>query len=144
MFGHHSLRTLSSGGPGVRLGADVDALLRRHRGVVAYVAGHEHQNRIEPHGSFWEIVTASHLEWPQQSRVIELAETGSGIAIYTTAIDHAGPPQPGKPGLDRLVSIARELSFNEPQAENGEDGWVDRRGTTLDRKTTLPVPNPYR
>ena len=47
--------------------------------VLAYVAGHEHRNRIEAHGltgggGFWEIVTASHLDWPQQARVIELAD----------------------------------------------------------------------
>ncbi len=110
--------------------------------MIAYVAGHEHQNRIEPHGTFWEIVTASHLEWPQQSRVIELAETSGALAIYATAIDHTGPPRPGK-GLGRLVSIARELSFNEPQAENGENGRPDRRGTPADRNVALLIPRPY-
>jgi hypothetical protein len=43
----------------------------------------------------------------------------------------------------RLASIGRELSFNEPQAENGEDGFPDRRGTALDRNVILPVPNSY-
>lgn len=144
VFGHHSLRTMNAVVSSVRLGPEVEALLRRHPGVIAYVAGHEHRNRIEPHGTFWEIVTASHLEWPQQSRVIELAELQSGaLAIYTTGIDHAGPPRPTGSGSKRLASIARELSLNEPQAENGEDGRPDRRGTTLDRNTALLVPNPY-
>ena len=143
VFGHHSLRTMTVAGPSVRLGPDVEALFRRHRGVLAYVAGHEHQNRIEPHGTFWEIVTASHLEWPQQSRVIELAETSGALAIYATAIDHTGPPRPTGKGLGRLVSIARELSFNEPQAENGEDGRPDRRGTRADRNVALLLPRPY-
>ena len=144
VFGHHSLRSMTASGSGVRLGPDVDALLRRHRGVIAYVAGHEHRNRIEPHTRFWEIVTASHLEWPQQSRVVELANLENGtIAIYTTAIDHSAPPRPGKSGPQRLASIARELALNEPQAENGEDGSADRRGTRLDRNTTLLVPIPY-
>ncbi len=142
VFGHHSIRTMSSAAPGVRLGPEVEALLRSHRGVLAYVAGHEHQNRIEPHGTFWEIVTASHLEWPQQSRVIELAETSGGLAIYTTAIDHTGPARPSGRGLGRLVSIARELAFNEPQAENGENGWPDRRGTRADRNVALLLPRP--
>jgi hypothetical protein len=43
----------------------------------------------------------------------------------------------------RLASIARELSFNDPEAENGEDGWRDRRGTPLDRNVELLVANPY-
>jgi hypothetical protein len=53
----------------------VACLFLRHPSLVAYVAGHEHRNRIEPHeripgrpdaGGFWEIVTASHIQWPQQ------------------------------------------------------------------------------
>jgi hypothetical protein len=112
--------------------------------VIAYIAGHEHRNRIEAHGSYWEIVTASHLEWPQQSRVIELARLrNDALAIYTTAIDHSAPPRPTGRGPQRLASIARELALNEPQAENGEDGTPDRRGTPGDRNTTLVVPNPY-
>jgi metallophosphoesterase (TIGR03767 family) len=144
VFGHHSLRTLTATGSSVRLGPDVEALFLRHPGVIAYVAGHEHRNRIEPHTRFWEIVTASHLEWPQQSRVIELAVAQNGdLAIYTTAIDHTGPPRPTGKGSQRLASIARELSLNEPQAENGEDGWPDRRGTRPDRNASLLLPNPY-
>lgn len=145
VFGHHSLRTMNAPGPGVHNGAAVESLLRRHPSVIAYVAGHEHRNRIEPHGRFWEIVTASHLEWPQQSRVLEVAELRDGtIAIYTTAIDHAARPRPETArSVERLASIARELALNEPQAENGEDGWVDRRGTLLDRNVLLHVPKPY-
>jgi metallophosphoesterase (TIGR03767 family) len=145
VFGHHSLRTLTAPGEGVHLGPRVEALLRQHPGVIAYVAGHEHRNRIEPHGSFWEIVTASHLEWPQQSRVIEVAETrDGGLAVYTTAIDHAAPPRPARTGVQRLASIARELALNEPQAENGEDGRPDRRGAATDRNTALLLRHPYR
>jgi metallophosphoesterase (TIGR03767 family) len=144
VFGHHSLRTLNGPGTDVHDGAAVEALLRTHRAVIAYVAGHEHRNRIEPHGSFWEIVTASHLEWPQQSRVIEVADLRNGeLAIYATPIDHAAPPRPGRSGPQRLASIARELSLNEPQAENGEDGWPDRRGRPLDRNVSLLLPDPY-
>ena len=144
VFGHHSLRTLTAAGSSVRLGPDVEALLLRHPGVIAYVAGHEHRNRIEPHKSFWEIVTSSHLEWPQQSRVIELAELANGtLALYTTAIDHSAPPRPAAKGVQRLASIARELSLNEPQAENGEDGSADRRGGPDDRNAALIVPKPY-
>jgi hypothetical protein len=155
VFGHHSLRTLNAPGTGVHNGPAVEALLRDHPAVVAYVAGHEHQNRIEPHGTFWELVTASHLEWPQQSRVIELAQLQDGTtALYSTVIDHlasaraaarrqrsTGVQTPNE--VQRLASIARELSLNEPQAENGENGRPDRRGARLDRNVALLVPNPY-
>ena len=77
--------------------------------------------------------------------MIELAELQSGaLVIYTTAIDHTGPPRPAGKGPQRLASIARELSLNEPQAENGEDGQPDRRGTPADRNTALLLPKPYR
>ncbi len=158
VFGHHSIASMSAPGSGVRLGGEVEALLLQHRRVLAYVAGHEHQNRIEPHrrtggSGFWEIVTASHLDWPQQARVIELAELGDAFAIYTTAVDHLGPPVPPKAPrrpsriasaaeVQRLASIARELSFNDPQAENGDDGWPNRRGTRTDRNTALVIPRP--
>ena len=69
-------------------------------------------------------------------------------------IDHAAPPRPQRArttrrGLlsaaevSRLASIARELAFNNPQAENGENGFRDRRGTRLDRNVELLVPDPH-
>lgn len=158
VFGHHSIATMNASGPGVRLGADLEALLLRHRGVLGYVAGHEHQNRVQPHarpgggGGFWEIVTASHLDWPQQARVIEWAQRDDGsFVLYATVVDHLGParppPAPKRPGrvaspaeVQRLASIARELSLNDPQAENGEDGQPDRRGTRADRNVGLVIP----
>ncbi|HEX7254784.1 MAG TPA: hypothetical protein VF236_02550 [Gaiellaceae bacterium] len=158
VFGHHSLATMKAVGPGVQLGVNVEALLLRHRRVLAYIAGHEHQNRIQPHhraggGGFWEIVSASHLDWPQQARVIELAQHGDAFVIYATVVDHLGPPRPPaapkRPGriaspaeVQRLASIGRELAFNDPQVANGEDGWPDRRGTRNDRNAALVVPRP--
>jgi metallophosphoesterase (TIGR03767 family) len=159
VFGHHSVASMSATGSGVRLGADLEALLLAHRRVLAYVAGHEHQNRIQPHpraggGGFWEIVTASHLDWPQQARVIELTQHGDdAFVIYSTIVDHlgparppAGPRRPGKTAapaeVQRLASIGRELSFNDPQVENGEDGRPDRRGSRFDRNVALVIPRP--
>ena len=42
-------------------------LLLRHKWVVAFVNGHEHNNRVTPTGApsqdgFWEINTASHVD----------------------------------------------------------------------------------
>jgi hypothetical protein len=127
--------------------------------VIALVAGHSHRNRIRPYarpgGGFWEIVTSSHTDWPQQSRVVDLLDNRDGtLSIKTHVIEHEAPPRPGpaarKRGrllspaeVARLASIARELSFNDPQAENGEDGFPDRRGGRLDRNVELLLPNPY-
>jgi hypothetical protein len=60
-------------------------LVLRHPTVVGYVVGHEHDNRIRAvprsgvdgdtasgraGGGFWEIVTASHIDWPQQLELV--------------------------------------------------------------------------
>jgi metallophosphoesterase (TIGR03767 family) len=137
----------------------VRCLLLRHHSVIALVAGHSHRNRITPYartgGGFWEIVTSSHADWPQQSRTISLVDNGDGTLTLTTkVVEQSSPPRPGKrvrsrgrllapKEVTRLASIARELAFNDPQAENGEDGFADRRGTPLDRNVELLVPSPY-
>jgi metallophosphoesterase (TIGR03767 family) len=138
----------------------VRCLLARHSSVIALVAGHSHRNRITAYpraggGGFWEIVTSAHTDWPQQSRMIDLVDNRDGtLSIFTRVIEHAAPPRPQRVrrtrrGLlsarevSRLASIARELAFNNPQAENGEDGFPDRRGTRLDRNVELLVPHPH-
>jgi len=135
-------------------------LFSRHPSVIAVVVGHSHRNKITPYprtggGGFWEIVTSSHTDWPEQSRIIDLYDNRNGtLSIKTHVIEHKAPPRPGPPvrsrgrllspaEVTRLASIARELSFNDPHAENGEDGFPDRRGTSLDRNVELLVPNPY-
>ncbi|MGH3343461.1 MAG: hypothetical protein ACRDPK_11395 [Carbonactinosporaceae bacterium] len=126
-------------------------LFLRHPGVVAYVAGHEHENRVVPyeggaparHG-FWEITTAAHIDWPQQSRVIDLVDNHDGtLSLVATLVDHGAPPRPGGPGSAELASIARELAYNDPDAHNGEDAQPDARGGRGDRNVELLVQDPY-
>jgi metallophosphoesterase (TIGR03767 family) len=177
VFAHHALPSMTQRQSNVHYGltgscasaspldppaADetVRCLLHRHRSVIALVAGHSHRNRITPYartggGGFWEIVTSSHTDWPEQSRIIDLYDNGDGtLSITTRVIEHSAPPRPGQrvrsrgrplspKQMIRLASIARELSFNDPEAENGEDGWRDRRGMPLDRNVELLVANPY-
>ena len=145
-------------------------LLLRHPSAIAFVNGHEHENRIDPfprrgedrnqaEGGFWEINTASHIDWPQQTRVLDLVDNRDGsFSIFTTMVDHSGPPNPGgAPPSDgrgqavdatqRLASMARELSFNDPDSRNGEDDEPqqrgDARGSLEDRNAELVVRNPY-
>ena len=177
VFAHHSLPSMSQRETNTHYGLtgscpstspstppapdeSVRCLLLRHHSVIALVAGHSHRNRITPYartggGGFWEIVTSSHADWPQQSRTISLVDNGDGtLALTTKVVEQTSPPRPGKrvrsrgrllPAREvtRLASIARELAFNDPQAENGEDGFPDRRGTPLDRNVELLLPNPY-
>ena len=168
VFGHHPIASMTNAAPDVHLGSGacsavpepVECLLLRHRGVVALVTGHQHRNRIAAHprtggGGFWEIVTAAHADWPQQSRLLDLVDNADGtLSIFGTIFDHGAPARPGaRPSrrgprlsareVEWLASIARELSYNDPQGENGRDGLTDRRGTPADRNVELVIPNPY-
>jgi metallophosphoesterase (TIGR03767 family) len=177
VFAHHALPSMTQQAGGVHYGLtgscpsplptappatdeSLRCLLLRHPSVVALVAGHSHRNRITPYpraggGGIWEIVTSSHTDWPQQSRIVELLDNGDGtLTIRTHVVDHLGPPRPPKvkpsrsrlltpAEISRLASIARELAFNDPQGQNGEDRSADRRGTPLDRNVELLLPKPY-
>ena len=122
-----------------RLGETLRCLFLRHRSLVAFVNGHTHANRVTPFrrpggGGFWEITTASHLDWPQQSRLIELFDNRDGtLSIFGTMLDHAAPARPGAAPLDtrgvqtarqvaRLASISRELACNDQNSNSGEGG----------------------
>jgi metallophosphoesterase (TIGR03767 family) len=174
VFAHHSLRTmqqtpLSPFPPGDQGGVldpaahygesegncvpgpteSVECLLQRHRSVIAFVNGHEHNNRVEEHETYWEVNTASHIDWPQQSRVLDLVDNRDGTwSVWATMVDHAAPPEPGgghaTGSVKRLASISRELSYNDPDASNGEDGHSDARGSRSDRNVELIVRDPYR
>jgi len=140
-------------------------LFLRHRSVIAFVVGHEHINRVvanerrdgagQVDGGFWEITTASHIDWPQQSRVIDLVDNRDGnLSIFGTIVDHGAAQNPGGAppsdargaagmSVSRLASISRELSYNDPDADNGEDGRSDARGSREDRNVELLIRNPY-
>jgi metallophosphoesterase (TIGR03767 family) len=139
----------------------VKCLFLRHPTVVGYVTGHEHRNRIRPvprsgvdgdeasgraGGGFWQVTTASHIDWPQQSRLLDLVDNGDGsVSIWGTILDHAAPPNPGSAAgasAKQLASISRELAYNDPDAENGEDGRSDARGGEGDRNVELVVRDP--
>jgi hypothetical protein len=136
-------------------------LFLRHRSVVTFIDGHEHLNHIVPYGrttagasdgGFWEITTASHIDWPQQSRLLDLFDNRDGtLSIFSTVLDHTFFLQGKVPkgtfvdaaGVANLAGISREMAFNDPQADNGEDGHSDARGTRLDRNVELLLKNPY-
>jgi metallophosphoesterase (TIGR03767 family) len=147
VFSHHTSASMDNplvgtGGdasPRV-LGADVTSYLLSQQRVVAWVNGHTHRNEITAHartdgsGGFWEINTASHIDYPQQSRLVEVADNGDGtLSIFTTILDHAGPAD-HKSDLSTtvaLASLSRELSYNDPQRNPLATGVVKDRNTEL-------------
>jgi hypothetical protein len=183
-FGHHPIRSLSSDipdeaaqpctapdqhghdqNPGCDLdprastpihqGDDLRALLSSHRNVIAYVAGHTHENKVlacghedgcAAGGNWWEINTsAAAADWPQQSRLIEVMDNRDGtLSIFGTLTDPGGPlavPPHGTPatgfGNDELVAISKAAAFNDPQQGDGTG-----EGAPADQNVELLVVDP--
>jgi metallophosphoesterase (TIGR03767 family) len=151
VFGHHSIGTMDNlklreNNPGPpRSGADLEKLLWKHPNVVAFVNGHTHANTVIPHANpalagagFWEINTAAHIDFPEQSRVIEVFDNGDGtLSIFATMVDHLA--EPDTPALTPLglATISRELAFNDPQVPASLG-----TGTPLDRNVELILGRP--
>ncbi|QLE72087.1 TIGR03767 family metallophosphoesterase [Streptomyces rectiverticillatus] len=115
-------------------GNELIAVLQDHRNVLAWINGHSHRNRIRPRGTFWEIATASHVDYPQLARVIEVADNHDGtVSLFTTLIESAAPYRTDLGDLSQtgLASLYRELAFNAP----GSD--VSLAGAPADRNTEL-------
>jgi len=130
IFSHHTSGTMMN--PFVATGGDVNiprvfgsevvSYLLTKPQAIAWVNGHTHRNEIlahtSPTGGFWEINTASHIDFPQRARIIEIADNTDGtISIFTTILDHAAAA-----GFDNnldsplsLASLSRELSANDWQ-----------------------------
>ncbi|GCB49370.1 TIGR03767 family metallophosphoesterase [Streptomyces sp. NL15-2K] len=146
VFSHHTSKTMENtrpdpARPGERRhnGEEVIALLASHAGVLAWVNGHIHRNDITPHSapdgrSFWEISTASHVDYPQLARVIEVADNKDGtISLFTTCIESSAPHRTDFADLSQtgLAALYRELSFNAPGAQTHLGGDSDDRNTEL-------------
>ncbi|MQY06196.1 TIGR03767 family metallophosphoesterase [Actinomadura macrotermitis] len=147
LFSHHPIASLENPlGGGRVLGDEVKALLLRYPNVVLWVNGHTHRNEVIPHartggGGFWEVNTAAHIDFPQQSRIVELADNGDGtLSVFATIIDSAGPASFGGRLGDpvHLAALSRELAGNDWQ----DDGDA-RRGKPEDRNVELLVPAPF-
>ncbi|MFD4564792.1 TIGR03767 family metallophosphoesterase [Streptomyces sp. NPDC058475] len=146
VFSHHTSKTMRNthadpGHPSEKRhgGGEVVALLASFSNVLAWVNGHTHKNEIIPHAapgnrSFWEICTASHVDFPQLARVIELVDNKDGtLSLFTTLIESSAPHATDFSDLTQtgLAALYRELSFNAPGAR------TDLSGATRDRNTEL-------
>jgi hypothetical protein len=123
------------------------AMLLDYPCVIAWVNGHTHNNTITAHQrdqstptGFWEITTASCIDFPQQQQVIEVVDNRDGtLSIFTITLDHAAPAAwDGDLTPIGLAGLSRQLSAND---------WVEnpvmRLGSELDRNTELLLPAPF-
>lgn len=142
LFSHHGLRSLHNAvvapdpldPAGSDLprhhGEEVKRVVSRYGCVIAWVNGHTPVNTVIPHGTFWEIGTAAHVDWPGQSRLVEVVDNADGtLSLFTTMVDHEG---------GEVTGFARELSGNDPQR-----GLATGAGGTDDRNTELILAHPF-
>ncbi|HET6998672.1 MAG TPA: hypothetical protein VFI03_08790, partial [Solirubrobacterales bacterium] len=126
----------------IHLQADAVNLLHEFPNAIAWVAGHSHDNVVNPFpspsgpGGFWSIRVAAEADWPMQSRLLEVFDNQDGtLSIFGTILDQVGQaaaPAPGTPAssmdFNDLASAARTMSFNDLQsgAPLGEGQAKDR------------------
>jgi metallophosphoesterase (TIGR03767 family) len=156
---HHPLKDLFNGyvPSGVEPHAvkeEVTELLIRYPNVILWFSGHVHDHKISEvlnargDHAFWEIRTGSHIDWPQQSRTIEIVKGDDGtIAIGTTIYDHAGPLEFSgtKEELNNPVALAglsRLLAANDWQRQSGPYALSIAEGTHHDRNIWLWADDP--
>jgi metallophosphoesterase (TIGR03767 family) len=146
VFSHHGTSTLDNtrahpGPDGMPLlgAADLLALLHRFPNVVLWLNGHTHTNSIRPHRDpadpargFWEVTTCAVVDWPCQTRLVELVDHGEYLSIVTTMVDHDTPLSPASLETgDDLAALHRELSANVPWPVSALAGEASDRNTEL-------------
>jgi hypothetical protein len=149
LMSHHPVDTLVNGHavrePEPALAAEVVELLLEFPKVVLWLAGHTHKHEITyvgpgPESGFWHVRTASLIDWPQQSRVIELLDTGDRLAIATYVFDHNGSRRPDTQDLsdnDTIAGLSRWLAANNWQRQEGEHVLDALEGQPADRNVVL-------
>jgi metallophosphoesterase (TIGR03767 family) len=160
LFSHHTVATMDNwlAPPESRrvLGHTVRDLLLRYPNVVLWVNGHTHINGIVAHaragdapvpGGFFEVTTASLIDWPQQARLIEVvANDDDTVSVFGTIVDTAAAESYQWPTTETLplAALSRELAGNDWQARARPTPGVDgRRGAATDRNVELILPAPF-
>ncbi len=152
ILSHHNSTTLENeaqpvfGGQRLIHAEEFVAMVQEYPNAVAWINGHTHINTITPHakaggGGFWEITTASCIDFPQQQQLIEVVDNRDGtISLFTTALDHTSTPAwtVSDYSQEGLASLSRQLAAND---------WIEnppmRMGSPLDRNCELLLPAPF-
>jgi len=149
---HHNSLTIENdakpvwGGQRLVHAEEFIAMLQQYPVCIAWLNGHTHINTITAHvkesgsGGFWEITTASCVDFPQQQQLVEVVDNRDGtMSIFVTALDHAAPATwtPGDLSQVGLASLSRELAAN---AFLSNPPLL--AGSPLDRNVELLMPAP--
>ncbi|WP_019201665.1 TIGR03767 family metallophosphoesterase [Tsukamurella sp. 1534] len=154
VFSHHTSTTMTAKlpdpeEPGEKQydGGVLVSTLAQHTNVIAWVNGHTHKNEMiahpgpTPKQSFWEINTASHVDFPQLARIIEVTDNRDGtISMFTPLIEADSPvtANPSDLSAPGLASLYRELAYNDIHRDD------DKLGAVADRNCELLLAHPLR
>ncbi|MFE9579968.1 TIGR03767 family metallophosphoesterase [Nocardia sp. NPDC006044] len=149
IFSHHTSATMDNLAPDPERpqelrysGAQLIELLRRFPNVLGWVNGHTHMNKITPwpgptpEQGFWEINTASHIDFPQLGRIIEITDNRDGtVSLFSTLFEAMSPYSVDYDDHSPLglASLYRELSYNDIHRS------ADLAGAPPDRNVELVV-----
>ena len=136
-------------------GPQLEALLQRFPNVILHLTGHtlEHRIKPRPHAEdrsrgYWEVSTASPLDYPMQGRLVDISDNGDGtISVFSTVYDTAASLNPGDSedptrgdGVNQLelASIARRVGMRDPQLNPQASGLGES-----DRNAELLLTAPF-
>lgn len=105
---------------GYKTGPQLVEELSAHPNVVGWIGGHTHRHRIQPKtagdGGFWNIESASLIDWPQEARVVELWITADGAKGFWLLRD-----------FGHTFQLSKDLEATDPQREpSGEGAAIDQ------------------
>jgi len=110
-------------------GGRVKNLLASYENVLLHVVGHGHKNAMEHvEGAdgglgYWELMCASTVDVPLQSRIFELVYDGDGyLSVYVTNLGH-NAPRGTLPHWARQLTAARKVFFLDKEVR---DGWENQ------------------
>ena len=119
--------------------------------VIVWLAGHVHHHSITLHRGTGdrvlpEITSAALVDWPQQSRTLEIVRPGDGtLQLVSTAIDHAAPVGYDPDALAdplHLAALSRQVSRNVPRFADLFDP-LDAAGAAVEQNRTITVRDPH-
>jgi hypothetical protein len=131
---------------------EIERLLVSKKQVIAWICGHTHRHRIKYFGSdsnqgFWQIETASLIDWPQQGRTIEIfINEDEQICIATAPFDHQGVTHQDFKKIDitdinHLAGLSRDLAVNDWQRRTGLYPIEFNEGNQSDQAALLLLTN---
>jgi metallophosphoesterase (TIGR03767 family) len=160
VFSHHPAASMNNPllAPGETaprvMGDEVVALLLEHPHVILWVNGHTHRNDVIPHGDdsgggFWEVNTAAHIDFPHQSRILEVVDNVDGtLSVFCTIVDAEAPltvsaaaSYAAPTTVAGLAALGRELGANDWQ-QRSADLNGGRRGGPEARNVELLLKSP--